>query len=130
MAADFTDAVVIPIPSSRTGYLSRGFSPSLEIARATDLPVVDCLSLSDPRTQRGLDRSARTARRVSLRAPVPAVGSRAVLVDDVVTTGASIDAATEACWRAGIRVIGVLALAVAPVAHHGVATLPNSQTRV
>jgi orotate phosphoribosyltransferase len=41
------------------------------------------------------------------------MGSRVVIVDDVMTTGSSIDAATDACVRAGLRVVGVLVLAIA-----------------
>jgi len=36
-----------------------------------------------------------------------------VIVDDVMTTGASIDAATDACVMAGLRVVGVLVIAIA-----------------
>jgi pyrimidine operon attenuation protein/uracil phosphoribosyltransferase len=36
-----------------------------------------------------------------------------VIVDDVMTTGASVDAATDACIRAGLRVVGALVLAIA-----------------
>ena len=43
----------------------------------------------------------------------PSVGTRVVIVDDVMTTGASIDAATDACVTAGLRVVGVLVVAIA-----------------
>jgi orotate phosphoribosyltransferase-like protein len=36
-----------------------------------------------------------------------------VIVDDVVTTGASVDAAVYACHQAGLRVAGVIAIATA-----------------
>ena len=130
LALPFGDAVAIPIPSSRSGLLSRGFSPSRDIARCTDLPVVDCLTLDVPRTQRGLGRTERQERRMEVRNPRPAVGTRAILVDDVVTTGASIDAATDACWRAGIRVMGIVTLAIASRPSDRVATLPNWKIRV
>ena len=130
LALPFGDAVAIPIPSSRSGLLSRGFSPSREIARCTDLPVLDCLTLDNARTQRGLGRTERQERRMDVQSPRPAVGTRAILVDDVVTTGASIDAATDACWRAGIRVVGIVTLAIASRPSDRVATLPNWKIRV
>jgi orotate phosphoribosyltransferase len=43
----------------------------------------------------------------------PAVGTRVVLVDDVVTTGASVDAAVTACHQSGLRVVGVVVVASA-----------------
>jgi orotate phosphoribosyltransferase len=49
--------------------------------------------------------------RVGLRRPP--IGSRVVIVDDVMTTGASINAATDACVTAGLRVVGVLVIAIA-----------------
>jgi orotate phosphoribosyltransferase len=48
-----------------------------------------------------------------LTARRPAVGTRVVIVDDVVTTGASVDAAIDACHRSGLRVVGVAVVASA-----------------
>jgi orotate phosphoribosyltransferase len=48
---------------------------------------------------------------MSIGAQRPPVGTRVVIVDDVVTTGASINAATDACHAAGLRVVGAIAIA-------------------
>jgi orotate phosphoribosyltransferase len=48
-----------------------------------------------------------------------------VIVDDVVTTGASVDAAVYACQQAGLRVVGVIAIATAlPHPDFGVNAVP------
>jgi orotate phosphoribosyltransferase len=69
--------------------------------------------MDDRGTQRGRHRTERRRRTIHIGADRPPVGSRVVIVDDVMTTGASIDAAIDACVNAGLRVVGVLVLAIA-----------------
>ena len=109
----FGDAMVIPMPSSRSGFRSRGYGLSDVMARATGLPIADCLVLDGSASQRGRDRDQRRIRTMHLTARRPAVGTRVVIVDDVVTTGASVDAAIDACHRSGLRVVGVVVVASA-----------------
>ena len=107
------DAVVIPMPSSRSGFRARGYGLSVLMARATGMPIADCLVMDDAGSQRGRHRDARHVRAMHLAARRPAVGTRVVIVDDVVTTGASVDAAIAACYECGLRVVGVVVLASA-----------------
>lgn len=123
-AMPWGDAVAIPVPSSRPGYLARGYGLGTAVAQATELTVANCLRMDDRGTQRGRHRTERRRRTIHVGSRRPSVGSRVVIVDDVMTTGASIDAATDACVRAGLRVVGVLVVAIA---EPNVATRPAAQ---
>jgi len=109
----FGDVTVLPMPSSRPGFLARGYGLAMVIARLLGRPIADCLALDDVGSQRGRGRMERRNRAVRLERVRPAVGTRVVIVDDVVTTGASVDAAINACLQAGIRVAGVVTIASA-----------------
>jgi orotate phosphoribosyltransferase len=69
--------------------------------------------MDDHGTQRGRHRTERRRRSIHVGSRQPPIGSRVVIVDDVMTTGASIDAATDACVTAGLCVVGVLVVAIA-----------------
>ena len=111
IALRYAPAVAIPIPSSAPGFRARGYGLGAIVANMCDLPVADCLRLVDGSSQRGRRRDERHGRRMSIGAQRPPVGTRVVIVDDVVTTGASINAATDACHAAGLRVVGAIAIA-------------------
>lgn len=104
---------LVPIPLHRRRLRARGFNPALQIARelARDLrrPVLHALARTrDTPSQTGLTRNARrhnVAGAFAARGDVPA---RVWLIDDVVTTGATLEAAARALRRAGANeVIGV-----------------------
>ena len=107
------EMTVLPMPSSRPGFLARGYGLSMTMARLMGRPIADCLVLEDVGSQRGRTRVERRNRTVRVGNGRPAVGTRVVIVDDVVTTGASVDAAVYACQQAGLRVVGVIAIATA-----------------
>lgn len=110
-------ALVVPVPTSRAAFRRRGYRvPELLIREAG----YDACRILHParRTgdQRGLDRETR-ARNVagSMRAAAaPEEGPRVVIVDDVVTTGATLDEAARALRAAGFRPVCGVALAATP----------------
>jgi ComF family protein len=107
-------ATLVPVPAAPRRRRRRGFDPAEEIARAlargTARPLAGCLRRADGPRQVGRTRRERLASppRVRARGPVP---ERAVLVDDVVTTGATLAACAVALRGAGSREIGALAFA-------------------
>ncbi len=104
---------LVPMPLHRRRLRARGFNPSLgvarELTRVVQAPVAHALVRTrDTPSQTGLDRRARrrnVTKAFTARGPVP---SRVWLVDDVVTTGATLEAAARSLRSAGAReVVGV-----------------------
>jgi predicted amidophosphoribosyltransferase len=129
--------LVVPMPTSRAAYRRRGFRVPELLLRGTGLPAHRLLRLAR-RTddQRGLDRDARRrnvahsmvatiSRSALLRGGFPGESGRAeqpsapraVVVDDVVTTGASLAEAVRALRAAGVEVVAAVALAATPRRH-------------
>jgi ComF family protein len=110
---------IVPIPASPARRRREGFDHTLEIARAlghgTGLPVLDCLHRSRAvRPQHGLERRdrLRNARgSIAVRPDVAAVTERAVLLDDVYTTGATLDAGATALRAAGVHEVSAVSFA-------------------
>jgi ComF family protein len=116
--------VLVPVPLFRRRLLWRRFNQSAllgrEIARLTGLPVepLALQRLKNTRAQVGLSESQR-ALNVRGAFKVPASGKpliegrNVVLLDDVITTGATVNACARALRRAGAARIDVLAIAMA-----------------
>lgn len=114
------DAVVVPVPSHRWRLWRRGFNQAAEIARALarqagrDLAVDALVRVKPTRSTRGLTRKQRQrnvegAFRVAR--PQQVAGRHVVLIDDVMTTGATVAACARRLHRAGARQVEVLTYA-------------------
>lgn len=110
------EVLVVPVPTTRAAYRRRGYRvPELLIRRA-GVRGTGLLRVSRARAdQRGLGVAER-AQNVNgaMRARRAGSGERVVLVDDVVTTGATFDEAARALAAAGYEVISAVALAATP----------------
>ncbi len=108
-------AVVTTVPSSRAAYRRRGYRPVDLLARRSGWPPVPLLrAVGRPRDQRGLGRAARRANVGGVFVSRPVHGRDVVLVDDVVTTGATLDDAARALRAAGARRVVAVTLAHTP----------------
>ncbi len=120
--ADFSDVDValVPIPSSSLSKRRRGRAFIIDIVdqigQQTSLPVINALELARPvKDQSGL-HSAERAKNMNGAMRVRAgVIRRAdlVLIDDVVTTGATLREAARALTAAGCHVVGSVTACVA-----------------
>jgi predicted amidophosphoribosyltransferase len=111
---DELEGAVVPVPASPLRWRWRGFDPAEEIAlalaRRADLPFAACLKRRHGPRQVGRARSSRLGDppRVEMRGSPPA---RALLVDDVRTTGATLAACASALRAAGARQVIALTFA-------------------
>lgn len=115
--------LVAPVPLHWRRRLARGFDQAEGIAR----PLADALGVPWARALRrvratpaqtrqtagrGRRRNLRGAFRARRHAPI--AGRRVLLIDDVVTTGATLEAAARALRRAGARRVEALVAARTP----------------
>ena len=103
--------IVVPVPLHRSRRRRRGFNQARELARHLGLPLVDALRRTRPTpSQTDLPAAARhgnvrdafaLARRQLPWLALNVEGLRIVLVDDVSTTGATIEACARVLRAAG-----------------------------
>ena len=111
---------IVPIPLSATRLAERGFNQAQWLAEAiAPRRKIRCDLLLRPRetqAQSGLAREARlrNLRRAFACAPLltrELAGRRVLIVDDVMTTGATLDCAAEVLLAAGAATVHALVLA-------------------
>lgn len=109
--------VIAYIPPDGARSLKRGHHPARELAAALaerwQLPVEDLLARTRPvARQADLPRAARRANMRGAFAPaLDPVAPRVALIDDVYTTGATVDAAASALRAGGAREVHVVTFA-------------------
>lgn len=115
--------LIIPLPLHPSRLRERGYNQATLIARGLSeslgLPVLEGELVRLRRTghQAKLDREERLRNlrgAFGLRCPTdpPWAGHSILLVDDVLTTGATASAAAEALWETGARRVNLAVLAV------------------
>lgn len=113
------DAVCF-VPSTRRKNSERGYNPAqllaLKLSGLTGIPLVACLRKTrETEDQDSLTRAGRLSNvKGVFSASAPAVsGNRMLLIDDVLTTGATAGACSEALLSAGASSVHVLVAAEA-----------------
>ncbi len=111
--------VLVPVPLHWRKRWQRGFNQAgllaREVSRHTGLPCVNALQRARGSvSQTGLsphERRSNVARVFTVAQTEKVRGRRVLLVDDVLTTGATADACAQALRSAGATAVSVLALA-------------------
>jgi ComF family protein len=111
------DLLLVPMARTRRSAVERGYDPVRLLLRRAGLPHTEALRLV--RRQEDQLRLGREARFANLRgvsrARIPLTGRRVLLVDDVVTTGATLTEAARAVRAAGGLVLGAATVASTPL---------------
>ncbi|MGL4339195.1 MAG: ComF family protein [Rhodoglobus sp.] len=105
-----------PVPSSRAAYRRRGYDPVFILLRRAGITPSRVLrQVRRTVRQKSLDSAGRAENvRGAFRASVHLTGRRFLLIDDVLTTGATLDDAARAIRAAGGEVIGAATVAFTP----------------
>jgi predicted amidophosphoribosyltransferase len=115
-----TPLTIVPAPTRRSAARRRGGDPVTRMARAAtaglhDVDVVQALRLRAlVRDSVGLssaDRERNIAGRVKITKPIGVLAREVLVVDDIVTTGATACESVRVLRIAGAQVAGVLAIA-------------------
>ena len=108
---------VVPVPLHPWRRLRRGFNQARDLAERLDRPVADALwRIRATPSQMALHADARrtNVRGAFVASPLVTVDDRIVtLVDDVRTTGATLDACAQVLLRAGAKEVRALTIAIA-----------------
>ena len=115
-------AALVPVPLHASRLRRRGYNQALELARplgrALDLPVLPAalLRIRATAAQTELDRAARrrNVRGAFAVARAVALPAHVAVLDDVLTTGATVAECARVLKRAGVERVDVWALARAP----------------
>ncbi|GAA4091315.1 ComF family protein [Actinomadura miaoliensis] len=118
---------LVPVPSARSAVRQRGHDPTrrmtdaaLRELRTTGLVRLDALRhrrrVADQAGLTAAERATNLKDALEPRRPLP--GHRVVLVDDVITTGATLTEAARALTEAGATVIATATLATTPRRTH------------
>ncbi len=113
--------VIVPIPLFPAKLRERGYNQSLLIAKILSekfkIPILDnnLVRVKNTKSQSLLDRKERWTNikgAFKIKNPIVFYGKRVLLIDDLLTTGATTSEAANILKDSGAQIVGVLTLAV------------------
>jgi len=119
LAGRFRGMPIVPVPGSKRSVRRRGWDPMFEVARAlkqdAGTPDFPLLVRRSGGAQKGLQYQVRLENirgAIALSRRAGRLPSRVVLIDDIFTTGATVDECARVLRRGGVKKVFVLTLAV------------------
>jgi len=113
--------VIVPVPLHSARLRQRGYNQSLLLAKVLahnlQIPVDQTVlqRIVDSHSQQGLGARQRTQNlRAAFRGISRLDGRSVLLVDDVMTTGATVSACTQALFEVGVKTVNIAVIARAP----------------
>jgi ComF family protein len=116
LAGGSAAAEVVPVPTSAAAYRRRGYDPVRLLLRRAGIPFSRVLARARGGTAQKTLGSADRRLNIAgtLRAMRPLAGRSFLLIDDVLTTGATLEECARAIRAAGGSVTGAATLAFTP----------------
>lgn len=112
------DVVIVPVPTATSRRRKRGYDQAILLAQrlagVRRVQYVDCLRRLGQAHQVGANRAQRTQQlrgAFVVACPSRIYGQHVVLIDDVMTTGATFEAAAQALIAVGAQRVSALAFA-------------------
>lgn len=110
------DVVLVPIPTATSRVRQRGFDHtrliSKHLSRSMNAPYLFALTRVGQTKQVGTKRGQRKAQlKGAFRASQSLKGQHILLIDDVVTTGATLQEAARTCRKAGAKIVDAVVFA-------------------
>lgn len=112
------DALIVPVPTAAKRVRKRGYDQAVLIARSfarhSSRQYTPLLSRLGSQEQKGVGREERFQQLDSafvLRAPKRVPGSRIILIDDIITTGATLEEAAVTLRSGGAKAVAALTFA-------------------
>jgi ComF family protein len=109
---------LVPVPTATSRVRRRGYDQAKllarELSKLSGLPYLDCLARTGQAHQVGASRTVRLqqlAKAYRIKKPTLIVDADLLLVDDVVTTGATLEAATRVLRAGGARHVDAIVYA-------------------
>ena len=114
------DSIVVPVPTSASHVRQRGFDHTFllarKFARIKNVTMQQCLKRNTSFVQTGHSRSERLAQAEKMFGYRDTCrGKTVLLIDDIITTGATVNAAARVLREAGAVDVWVVALARQPL---------------
>ena len=113
---------LMPVPLHKTRMRLRGFNQSIELSRVISKKLnvpIECNAVNRRRSTESQTGLNITQRRKNIKGAFEVVkkisANHVLIIDDVMTTGSTVDELARVLKKEGVKRVGVLCLARAPI---------------